>query len=341
MRRGLIFSGGGTSIRQMLDIARKAEAAGIDAIYLTEAWRSGFVGLAALAMATEKVELGPCILNAYGRSPWLTAMSAVDLDELSGGRLVVGVGTGNKHINEEWQGIAQQRPLQKMEEYVTLLRKAVSTRLGETLAWEGELHSMHWSPAVQPLRRTIPVTLAAIFPKMIEVAGRVADGIAMGALVSPEYIADQVLPRFHAAAEGAGRDPSSLTANTAPFVSINENREVARQAAREAICHLYSPLPHPYYDYVLREQGFSKAADAATRHVPEGRMEYALEAFTDDILDAVTVCGTLDDCRAALARFENVVDLVAFVNVSYSSGDTAGLLAGFDTLIELGASSRG
>jgi alkanesulfonate monooxygenase SsuD/methylene tetrahydromethanopterin reductase-like flavin-dependent oxidoreductase (luciferase family) len=324
-------------MQQMLDIARKAEAAGIDAIYLTEAWRSGFVGLAALAMATERVELGPCILNAYGRSPWLTAMSAVDLDELSGGRLVLGVGTGNKHINEEWQGIPQERPLRKMEEYVTLLRKAVSTRLGETLQWEGELHRMHWSPAVQPLRETIPVTLAAIFPKMIEVAGRVADGIAMGALVSPEYISDQVLPRFHAAAERADRDPSVLTANTAPFVSIDEDREVARQAAREAICHLYSPLPHPYYDYVLREQGFSKAADAAAKHVPEGRMEKALEAFTDDILDTVTVCGTMADCRAALSRFENVVDTLAFVNVGYSGSDEANLLAGFDTLIELGS----
>jgi hypothetical protein len=66
-------------------------------------------------------------------------------------------------------------------------------------------------------------------------------------------------------------------------------------------------------------------------------MEHALEAFTDEVVDAVTVCGTMADCRAALARFENVVDTVAFVNVSYSSGSEADLLAGFDTLIELGA----
>ena len=102
MRTGLIFSGGGTTIRRMAELAREAELAGLDAVYLCEAWRSGFVGLAAIALATEKVEIGPYILNAYGRSPWLTAMSAIDLDELSGGRLVLGIGTGNKHINEEW-----------------------------------------------------------------------------------------------------------------------------------------------------------------------------------------------------------------------------------------------
>ena len=133
MQYGLIFSGGGMSQQEMLGIARKADQAGIDAIYLTEAWRSAFVGLAALATATERVEIGPCILNAYARSPWITAMSAIDLDELCGGRLVLGVGTGNKHINETWQGISQDRPLRKMEEYVTLLRKAVATRLGDRL----------------------------------------------------------------------------------------------------------------------------------------------------------------------------------------------------------------
>ncbi|MDH3640956.1 MAG: LLM class flavin-dependent oxidoreductase, partial [Gammaproteobacteria bacterium] len=91
MRCGLIFSGGGTSMQQMIALARSAEQAGIDSIYLTEAWRSGFVGLAAIAMATERVEIGPYILNAYARSAWVTAMSAIDLDELSGGRLVLGV----------------------------------------------------------------------------------------------------------------------------------------------------------------------------------------------------------------------------------------------------------
>ena len=102
---------------------------------------------------------------------------------------------------------------------------------------------------------------------MIEVAGRVADGIAMGALLSPAYIADQVLPRFYRAAEQADRDPTTLITNCAPFVSVSENREQARMAARQAICNLYAPLPHPYYDHALREQGFAKAADAAASGV--------------------------------------------------------------------------
>lgn len=341
MRNGLIFAGGGISVKQVVELACEAERAGLDSVYVTEAWRSGFVVLTAIAQATERVEIGPYILNAYGRSPWLTAMSAVDLDELSGGRLVLGVGTGNKHINEDWQGIPQARPLRKMEEYVTVLRKAVSAKVGETVSWQGEIHSMNWSPAVNPVRDAIPVYLAALYPKMTAVAGRAADGIAMGALLSPAYVRDVVKPRFLAAAEEAGRDPAQLGTTIAPFVSVDEDGEAARQAAREAICHLYSPLPHPYYDFVLREQGFSKAADAATKYVPEGKMEKAMEAFTDDVMDVVAISGNIEQCRRQLEQFEGIVDQTLFVNVNYSGTSQEALLAAFRNLIKLGSKKQG
>ncbi len=336
MRTGLIFSGGGTTIRRMAELAREAELAGLDAVYLCEAWRSGFVGLAAIAMATEKVEIGPYILNAYGRSPWLTAMSAIDLDELSGGRLVLGIGTGNKHINEEWQGVPQEKPLTKMREYIHQLKAAVGTPLGERVDIDGDVHRMHWAPAVAPLRSSIPVFLAALFPKMTEVAGQVADGIALGALLSPDYLREIVLPRFRSAAQSAGRDPATLGVTLAPFVSVGGDPDAARQAARSAICHLYAPLPHPYYDYVLREQGFSRAADAAARYVPEGKIEKAMEAFTDDIVDTVTVCGTLAEGRRRLQSFEGLADLTLFVNVNYGGTSQEELQAAFTNLIELG-----
>lgn len=337
MKRGLIFSGGGTTIRQMAALARQAEDAGLDSVYLCEAWRSGFVGLAAVALATERIEIGTYILNAYGRSPWLAAMSAVDLDELSGGRLVIGIGSGNKHINEEWQGIPMERPLRKMREYVTLLKQAVETPRGVPLDWEGEMHSMHWSPAVEPLRPSIPVYLAALYPKMTAVAAECADGVALGALLSPAYVRDIVRPRFEAAAVAAGRDPALLGSMIAPFVSVGTDADAARQAARAAICHLYHPLPHPYYDFVLREQGFSKAADAAAKHVPEGRFEKAMEAFTDDIVDTVAITGTVAEARAKLAGFEGLVDQALFVNVNYGGDSPEALAEAFQNLIALGA----
>src|SRR5262245_40660046 len=176
MKLGLIFPGGGMQIRDMVAIGKEAEGAGFDSLYVTEAWRSGFVPLTALAIATRRVRLGTYVLNAYGRSPLLTGMSAIDLDEFSGGRLLLGVGSGNRYINEDWQGIQNVEPYQKMKEYIECLKQIMRTRVGTPMVYEGKIHRMHWTPAVDPLRESIPIYLSAIFPRMVKVAGQAADG---------------------------------------------------------------------------------------------------------------------------------------------------------------------
>ena len=110
-----------------------------------------------------------------------------------------------------------------------------------------------------------------------------------------------------------------------------------RLAARMAICHLYGPLPTPYYDFVLREQGFAAVADACARHVPEGRIERAAEAVSDEVLDAVAVAGTLAECRAGLARFAGVVDQALMFNVGHGSAAQDTLMNSFRDLIRLGS----
>lgn len=337
MKVGLQFAGGGTTLAEIVMLSREAEAAGFDSLYLTEAWRSCFVGLAAMAAATERVRLGPCVLNAYARSPWITGMSAIDLDELSGGRLILGVGTGNKHINEVWQGIPQTLPLKKMEEYVTLLQQISRTNVGDAVKFDGEMHRMDWPPAVQPLRDSIPVYLGAFFPKMLSVAGKVADGLILGSLMTPDYIKQVIRPHVEKSVVESGRDPSAFEVMALPFASVGEDGESARRAAREAICQLYGPMPSPYLDYALRENGFGKAADAAARYMPEGDMDRAMEAMTDELIDSVTIAGTPEHCRARMATFDGTVDELIFVNVNYSSDETVGVVPLFRDLIALGA----
>ena len=183
-----------------------------------------------------------------------------------------------------------------MEEYVTLLKQIVSTPLGGTVKFDGEMHAMDWPPAVQPLRPSIPVYLSAVFPKMTAVAARVADGLALGALMSPGYIRDVIRPRAEAAAADAGRDPAELGFITAPFVSVDDDAEVARQAAREAICHLYHPLPLPITTCLARAR-FLGGGRRGDKYVPEGNMAKALEAMDDAVIDAVTISGTLEGLR--------------------------------------------
>lgn len=335
MQRGLIFPGGGMAQRDMLAVARQAEAAGFDSLYVTEAWRSAFVPLTALALATERVRIGSYVLNAYGRSPFIAGMSAVDLDELSGGRLLLGVGSGNRHINADWQGIPHEQPYRKMTEYVENLKQILATPAGGRVSYTGEIHHMDWTPAVTPVRKSVPIYLSAIFPRMVRVAGRVADGLALGAVLSAAYARDVIQPAARTAAEAAGRDPVALGFLMGAFVSVHDDREVARQTAREAICRLFAPLPHPYYDYLLREQGFAAAADAAQRYMPEGKLRRAAEAMTDEVVDTVTIAGTPEECRRRLADYEGVVDEVIFVNVSSLDGENSDPLSAFRGVLQL------
>lgn len=335
MKLGLIFPGGGMKIRDMVTIGKEAEGAGFDSLYVTEAWRSGFVPLTALVMATQRVRLGPYVLNAYGRSPLLAGMGAVDLDELSGGRLLLGVGSGNRHINEDWQGVPHVEPYQKMKEYVECLRQIVRTRIGTPMTYEGKIHRMRWTPAVDPLRESIPIYLSAIFPRMVRVAGQVADGVAIGAMGSADYLRTVLQPRVREAATQAGRDPQSLGYVMAIFVSVSEEREHARQAAREAICRLFSPLPHPYYDFLLREQGFSAAADAAQKLVPAGKLKQAADTIPDEAIDRLTIAGTLTECRERIAQYEGIVEEVICVNVSYATPQMSDPLGSYRGIINL------
>jgi alkanesulfonate monooxygenase SsuD/methylene tetrahydromethanopterin reductase-like flavin-dependent oxidoreductase (luciferase family) len=335
MKLGLIFPGGGMKIRDMLTIGKEAEGAGFSSLYVTEAWRSGFVPLTALAMATQQVRLGTYVLNAYGRSPLFTGMSAIDLDEISGGRLFLGVGSGNRHINEDWQGVPHVEPYQKMKEYIECLKRIVRTPIGTPMRYEGKIHRMHWTPAVQPFRESIPIYLSAIFPRMVKVAGQVADGVAIGAMGSAEYLREVLQPRVREAAVQAGRDPQSLGYVMAIFVSVSEEREQARQSAREAICRLFSPLPHPYYDFLLREQGFSAAADAAQKLVPIGKLKQSADAIPDEAIDRLTIAGTPDECRKRIAQYEGIVDEVICVNVSYAAPSARDPLGSYRQLIDL------
>jgi 5,10-methylenetetrahydromethanopterin reductase len=337
MEFGIVLAGGGSSIEEMVELGKRAEQA-VDSVYCVEAWRSALVPLAAIAQRTSSVKLGTFILNAYGRSPLLTAMSAIDLDELSGGRFVLGIGVGNHQINELYQGIPTKQPLRKMEEYVSIVRQMVEARPGETVSFEGTVHSVvEWPPAVKPLRSTIPIYLAAIHPAMRRVVGRVADGLALGSLCSPSYLAESIRPAVIEGAVSADRDPDALRYLVACLVSADEDREAARLAVRRAICRMFWPLPHPYYEFLLNEQGFGDAAAAALKHVPEGRIEQAMEAMSDELIDTVAVAGTPEECRRKLRRYEGLADEIILVNPGLpttESSDRAAFLATYDTVMQ-------
>ena len=315
MDLSLLVTGAGMRISELLSIARQAESAGFDGFYMAEVHRSGLVPLTAVAGVTQRMRLGPYVLNAYGRSPLLTGMSAIDLNEVSGGRLVLGLGGGNRIINEVWQGIPHTRVLSKMSDYIEILRRMAATRLGGRVDFDGAVHSCHWSPVIDPGAKLFPIVLAAVFPSMLKVAARVADGIGGGATLGVDYLREVLRPQAARAAADAGRDPATLRWSAVGVIAMDADRERARAAARAALCHFYAPLPHPYYEHTMREQGFGAAADVALEHMPAGRLEQAMAAIPDACLDTLVIAGTPAECRARIAQYVGVLDELLLLNV--------------------------
>src|SRR5262245_16076687 len=177
MRIGIILTAG--SARADVDLAIRAEAAGFDGVFTIEFFnRHGYVPLGAIAQATSRVRIGTAIANAFTRTPLLHASAAMDLDELSGGRMVLGLGSATRRMNEDWYDVPFSAPAARMRELVSLLRAAFRAQKGGGFRWKGE----HWKLDV-PIygrpgapREEIPIWIAAVNRGMIAAAGAVADG---------------------------------------------------------------------------------------------------------------------------------------------------------------------
>ncbi len=313
MKLGLLFTGG-LPIADLLSLGRKAETTGFSSIYMAEVYRSAWVALTALAGATHRVTLGTYVLNAYARSPLLTGMTAIDFNELCGGRLLLGIGGGNRIINEEWQGIAHARVLTKMREYVEIMQQMACAQAGKPIEYAGKVHHMRWTPVVGSAAERFPVYLAAVFPAMLQIAATIADGIAGGATLSSRYLRDYVLPTATEFAIQAGRDPTGLRIKTVMFTAVSPDRAHARQAARAALCSLFAPLPHPYYEYTMREQGYSSVVDKLRQLSTAGDPSAAHAAIPEAMLDELTIAGTPSECRAQIQRYTGLVEELILIN---------------------------
>ncbi|MCP5025232.1 MAG: LLM class flavin-dependent oxidoreductase [Actinomycetia bacterium] len=336
MQLGLLL-GFEDSLETIVGLAREGEAAGFGSMYTVEAGRSAVVPAAAVIEATSEVRVGTYIVNAYARDPWLAGLVARDLDELSGGRFVLGVGTGNPHFNDWYMGIDSSKPLAKMRDYIEVVRAVVAGRSGEPVRHRGDVHQVRWRASWDPTRDRVPVYLSASGPNMVRLAGEVSDGVGVGIMSSTAFMGDIVRPNAQAAARSAGRDPDELAFPMGALVSVNEDPELARDATRAAICGLFHPVPHPYYDSQLRQLGFSDFADRATELMPEGKTRQAMEVVPDEVVDTMTITGTPADCAARVAEYEGLADEIIAFRVAQRD-EPAGMAA-YQGLFELAALS--
>lgn len=297
-----------STAKTLRDMSRQAEEAGFEAAWGYQICRDPFTTLAAAASVTERIKLGTAVALAFTRSTFVTANAAADVDELSDGRMILGLGTGEgQHLvslhNSHWN-----QAVPRMREYVSILRLAwESLGTGKPVEFRGDHYQLVMNEGLRrPLARPqIPIYLAAMGPKMIELAGEVGDGI-QAFFHSAKYLREVTIPRLETGAKRAGRDPASVAFSSYVITSVSNDREEALRRARIMV-GFYTAFPSS--DPIIAHHGLQQE-QAAVRQALYTQGPAALEKATDaKLVEAFSIAGTPDECRRQLAAYTDILDL--------------------------------
>ena len=170
------FTGNPDQNAELIKRIQIAEEVGVEAVFTAETWgRDQFSLLTQIAMQTKKIKLGTGIAPVFGRSPGVLAMTFATLDELSGGRAIIGLGTSGSRVIEHWHGQPFEKPIQRIKEYCEIINLIIA---GEKVFYDGEIFKLErgFKLLFNPVRNHIPIYIASIAPKSMEIVGEVADG---------------------------------------------------------------------------------------------------------------------------------------------------------------------
>jgi probable F420-dependent oxidoreductase len=293
------------------ELGRQVEAKGFDAVWVSETTQSATIQASVLVQATERVDVGTNITLAFPRSPTVTAMEAWDLNELSGDRFVVGLGSQVKRIIEERFSADFDRPAKRMAEYVQAMQTVWRMERGEDVTFDGDIYRV-LRPGLggkgKAADRKLPRTyVAAVGPLMTRAAASYADGILGHPFTSDRYLTDDVLPRIDEALAEAGRDRSSFTVAQGVILCIADDREVAVREAKQQIA-FYGTTPN--YQGVFASYG-DEELTGRLRQVWKDTgqdLDALVAAVPDEAVERYAVAGTPDEVTDKLADIERHVD---------------------------------
>lgn len=283
----------------MLRYTKLAEETGYDSVWVAEdlSYRDAVAPLASLAMSTRRIKLGTGILPVYYRSPALAAMTVATLDELSEGRTILGLGNGVRSYVER-QGIEFKKPLTALREYIHIIRLLLS---GEKVTYEGHVHSLKDTKLeFKPIRRNIPIYIAARSAKMFQLAGEIGDGV----LGSDGFCADDYVgwasENMRMGADRAGRSPEDVDFASLVLVSVSEDHDKAKKNIKPSVLSLFA---EGTFDRHLPRMGLSNGDLSPVREaLIQSNFQEACERIPDALLDASAIYGTPEECAIRMSR---------------------------------------
>jgi probable F420-dependent oxidoreductase len=308
MNTGLILDA--ETISGLVQLANEAEDADFDSVWATELYRTSFQQLSAVAQATKTIKLGTAVALAFVRSPLITALTALDLDEISDGRLILGLGTGAKRTNEMWHSITHGKPVSRIKEFIEAVRLLMSgSHLGEPISYSGDYYNISmkgYHRPFKPLREKIPIYLAGVGKYMTQAAGEVADGYLGHVVCSLRYIKDVVSKGIKAGLENSGRERRDFKVASIITCAVSNKKKEAMQAARATIA-FYATVRT--YEPPFKLHGFEKEAGIIREAFFRKDIKSMIQNVTDDMVSTFAVVGDADECRMQIKQYKDYLDL--------------------------------
>ncbi len=307
----LTYGPWGDTLQEMVAAARSAEDAGFERVWVPELHRSAFVPAAAIAQATSTVGVGTGIAWAFARSELVTALHALDLDDLSEGRFVLGLGTGVKRLIEDWHHATFGKPVTHIKETVALIRRIIATaHTGAPIEADGDwvtVNIRNYERPFQPRRTEIPIYLASVGPLMTRTAGEIGDGWLSHELGSPRYLSQEILPNLEEGLRRSGRPREAVDRIvSACCVPHADGVQAKRWAA--GLVAFYASV-RTYTDF-FAFHGFESEARTIQDRFRAGDVSGMVDACSDEMVDTFTFAGTFDEVRAGLERYEGLADAI-------------------------------
>ena len=298
----------------LIAVAQAADRLGYDSFWTGESWgRDAFTVLTMLACNTDRIKLGTGIVTVYSRTPGLIAQSIASLDCISGGRAILGLGTSGRIVIEDWHGVKFDYPVSRTREYIEIVRMALA---GGRVNYDGRFYQLQrFRMGVQPVQERIPIYVASLGQRNLELTGELADGWL------PIWTHSEQLPSIKepllAALRESGRQDGAMTTAPQILCCASDDEETVSNAVRQARAHMafyIGGMGQYYYDLFCR-YGYQEEGDLVRRAWAEGDRGAAAKAITDEMVQSITAIGSPDECRSKIARFRaNGVDMpiVAF-----------------------------
>ena len=280
-------------------VVRQSEELDLEGVWTPQLYGPPFAPLAAAAMVSRKLKLGTGVALAFTRSPLETALSAIDLDIISAGRAVLGLGTSLRWWNEDWHGVSYGKPIEHLREVVRMVREIIAgAHSGKLGAIEGKYHKLDlrlFKTVSPPTRPSIPIYLPAVFESAVRLAGDVADGLVGHPIWSAHWIHEQVKNSLDAALKNAKRNSRDFDLNIWAWVSIDKDRKRAIDDARGTVA-FYAAFEQ--YEKYFAAHGFGAEARKVCTAAQRDDSAAMLKAVPDEMVKTFAIAGTPDDARA-------------------------------------------